>query len=1388
MTFRVLHTSDWHLGRALHEESLLGDQAWALDQLVALARDERPDAIVVAGDVYDRAVPPAEAVALLDDVLTRLAELRIPVVVIAGNHDSGERLSFGSRLLAAQGVHLRGALSDAHEPIEIAGKGFVYALPFVDPDVVRGLLGDDEIRGHAAGTERIVSRLRSDAAGRALPTVLVAHSFVQGAVQTPESERPIVVGTAGSVPPETVRGFDYVALGHLHAAQAVSDGVRYCGSLLKYSFAEATHEKGMVLVEVARGGASVRTIPIAAKRDVVRIQGTLDDLLRRADLEEAPRRPRRGDPRGRGVRPRREAEASREVPARRERPAKRARPGLRARIVRPAGRGRGPRRHEAVRELLQRGDGSPPRPGPPTALHGSRLGARPEGAGRVRPLSLELQAFGPYAGTQTIDFTALGASELFLIHGPTGAGKTTLFDAMTFALYGRVPGNRPVDRLRADRAEADVAPRVVFRFSLGGAVYKVERTAAWNRPKKRGDGTTSEAVSASLWREGEQLPLAVKATAVSERIEGLLGMGPDQFERVVLLPQGEFKKLLVADAREREELLQKLFGTERYEAVERWLKDEKNALQRRAGELRQRQDEVLQGETLAALAARRETWEQELVSARELATSREAESASAEAALAEAKKLGARFADLDAARAEVRRSREAATGLEADRKRLEDAERAERVREKLERARTADADLVARAAEEERARAAVTSTAAAVLATAAALKSAEAEAIRVPELTGRREVLQRALPDLERLAAAEKDLASRHEADSGARDAVRKAHAASEAAVARIASLETESTALTPVASEEALHAETATRLDSALRAARDRDKLEVDVKRLEKELTELERLRANTREAAQRARASADALAAARDAGMAVALAADLAPGKPCLVCGSLNHPAPARSTERVPEKKDVDDARARARQLEEREAESTTLLATASSQLDDVRSRAAIARDAEVRPASQLTVELSAAKKALGAARAAATELRRVSEQLVTAREASEVASTSWRKKNEQAATAASALASAQTKRDELRRQLEAAGAGPDARGELERLSKEIASLDGAVTKARSAAAAAAAKSSAAVATVTACAAERTAADERSRSARDDAARACAAAGFDGVAGCERALLAEQDRVELAASIEKRTVAAKVADTRLLAVEGELEGRTRPDLTVATASRDAALEAGRKAREAALRLEHTVGELLAREKRVAELAAELGELERKLEVVGHVADVANGRNGLNMSLQRFVLAARLEEVAEAASRRLLIMSKGRFRLRHDATVAHKAQAAGLGLVVEDAWTGVTDRPVGALSGGESFLASLALALGLSDVVLRRSGGLRLDSLFVDEGFGSLDEDTLNDAIRALGELRENGRLVGVISHVPELRRQIPARIEVKRSPEGSVATVHPA
>ncbi len=249
-----------------------------------IVRDARPDALVVAGDVYDRAVPPPDAVALLDDFLTRVAGAGVPVVAVAGNHDSPERMSFGARLLEARRVYLRGSLARAAEPVEIPGKGLVYAVPWVDPEVVRGQQGDEAVQGHAAATELVLRRVREDAAGRALPTVLVAHAFVQGAEPTPDSERPCSVGGTSAIAASALAGFGYVALGHLHAPQEVSPGARYSGSLLKYSFSEAPHVKGVVLVEVRDDGVTAESIPLGARRDVVRLRGTLQVLLHQPEL------------------------------------------------------------------------------------------------------------------------------------------------------------------------------------------------------------------------------------------------------------------------------------------------------------------------------------------------------------------------------------------------------------------------------------------------------------------------------------------------------------------------------------------------------------------------------------------------------------------------------------------------------------------------------------------------------------------------------------------------------------------------------------------------------------------------------------------------------------------------------------------------------------------------------------------------------------------------------------------------------------------------------------------------------------------------------------------------------------------------------------------------
>ena len=1006
----------------------------------------------------------------------------------------------------------------------------------------------------------------------------------------------------------------------------------------------------------------------------------------------------------------------------------------------------------------------------------------------MRPLSLELQAFGPYAGVQRIDFGALGPGDLFLVHGPTGAGKTTLFDAMAFALYGMVPGDRgAAGRLRADAAAPDAEPKVVFRFRLGEAVYRAERTAAWERPKKRGSGTVAVGPEASLWKEGVPAPLATGATAVTARVEALLGMEAGQFQRVVLLPQGEFKKLLVADAREREALLQKLFGTEVYEEVERVLVERKNALEARRKDLATRQQEALGGEDAEEVAARRGAAEVALAGARAEAEARSAGDARAVAALAEASERATRFEALGRAREEVRRAEEGASGLARDRVRLARADEAERVRERIEAARARERELRTRAAAEEASEAEARGAAAAAGVAAEALVRAEADGPRRDALAARAEALARALPDVERLAAADRALAAAAAAAESAESAEGAAGTAAKGAEARAAALEAEAERLRPLAAAEGPRADTAARLRAALEGARERDAADAEVASLGKALAAAEREGQGAAEAARRSAAHADALNAAREGGMASWFAKRLSPGRPCPVCGSPEHPAPARGTDGVPEKADVQRARADAQAQLARAAESEAARAAAAGRLEGARSRASQALAREARPVEALAAEAAAAAAALKEAQGAAERLKGLDAEAAAARAAAAQQRSARDEAVRRAGAARTERAGREKARSEIARALEAAGVGAGAADELGRARSAIADLDGRAVAARRAQAEAGERRAAAEERLAAAGRERAASEASAREAAAEAARAGAAAGFADLAACEAALLAPADRATLASSIEARTVAASAARAALDDRERDVAGQAPPDLAGARVARAATALAAREAQERAAGLEKEVDALARIERRASDLAAEASRAERELEIAGHVAEVTRGRNALNMSLQRFVLAARLEEVAEAASVRLLRMSRGRFRLRHDTSVAHRAQASGLGLVVEDAWTGATDRPVGALSGGESFLASLALALGLSDVVLRRSGGLRLDALFVDEGFGSLDEETLDDAVRALEGLGKSGRLVGVISHVPELRRRIPARIEVRRGERGAVAEVHP-
>lgn len=281
---RFIHTSDWHLGRIFYGEHLTADQSYILHNFLDLVADVRPQAVLIAGDIYDRAVPPVEAVELLNEVLARLTlDMRIPVIMIAGNHDSPERVGFGNRLLAKQGLHVIGPLASTVSTVSIEDEfGPVHFVPitYAEPSVVKVTYGLEATMNHEQAMQFLVQQSAATIpAGRR--SVAIAHAYITGGEES-ESERPLTVGGSGTVSSTIFQPFHYTALGHLHKAQrAGAENIRYSGSLLKYSFSETGQHKGVFVIDMDRAGKTeVQFVPLKPRRDVRCIEGYMNDLLK----------------------------------------------------------------------------------------------------------------------------------------------------------------------------------------------------------------------------------------------------------------------------------------------------------------------------------------------------------------------------------------------------------------------------------------------------------------------------------------------------------------------------------------------------------------------------------------------------------------------------------------------------------------------------------------------------------------------------------------------------------------------------------------------------------------------------------------------------------------------------------------------------------------------------------------------------------------------------------------------------------------------------------------------------------------------------------------------------------------------------------------------------
>lgn len=1054
----------------------------------------------------------------------------------------------------------------------------------------------------------------------------------------------------------------------------------------------------------------------------------------------------------------------------------------------------------------------------------------------MRLLRMTLQAVGPFAGRHTVDFATLGASGLFLLEGPTGAGKSTLIDAVVFALYGKVASaDASGDRVRSAYADDDTETFVDLVFEVGAGRFRVRRTPAFDRAKKRGTGTVRQQASVRLWRltgdvtdddepAGEML--STRLDEVGAEVQRLVGLDRAQFVQTIVLPQGEFARFLRADPEDRRGLLQRIFGTEVYERMQARLVEMRREADRATDATRR-----TVGERVAQLAGAAGL-DDELADARDaVARALDGRAGADEVEAALAAPVAALVAEADADRAAAQA---AGNALETARAAAETARRTVRLAQQRDRLRAeltaledaADAqrEAVARLASARAARAvrpllravedagaawdaatkafvaardvAPTDLAALVgpdvlaLGTPAAaagaaapgtvpdvlaqdglapdtllpdalLPDTEAGQVAVERLVAAHDEALRLAAGLERVVVTEASL-------QGLRAEVAEARAAVEDRGTEIAAhdawLEQRpagaqelAAALAAARTRGALEAEAAVAVEAARARAQAHEQLVALGARqaaAQAEVTRCARV-------AQDAVTAEAAARAARIAGLAGELAAALEPGCACPVCGGTEHPQPAALGADHVTADEVAAAES-ARQAAE------SALAAAREALARVEAEAAAVREAT----GGTTAE--EARDALARAQASATEAR---EALA------------------EADRLAAALERYDEETEERRRARALAAAARDSAAVLvDARTDRLTEAEAEVARARGDHPTVAARHAELVERAETAAALRGALDAVTTAGADLVRRtrelevALAEHGFADPAAARAAALPERDAAALEAAVREHDAAlarvraglAELADEPLLA--GVPEGSV-PDVTEVTEAESAATrraqEATARAGVSRSRADAAQAAVRAVLEALAEHARRLGDAAPVLRLAG-LASGTGSDNDHQLSLATYVLVRRFEDVVAAANARLVTMSDGRYELvRSDAKEDVSSRRRGLAMRVLDHHT-AQQRDPRTLSGGETFYVSLCLALGMADVVTAEAGGIDLGTLFVDEGFGTLDPHTLDQVLTELDRLRAGGRVVGVVSHVDALKQTIADRVEVRRTGDG--------
>lgn len=1007
------------------------------------------------------------------------------------------------------------------------------------------------------------------------------------------------------------------------------------------------------------------------------------------------------------------------------------------------------------------------------------------------PVYLEMNAFGPYASKQIIDFRLLGNRKLFLIYGPTGAGKTTILDAICFALYGDTSGNtRSGSHMRSEYAPPEETTYVYFSFDIGTKHYRVERMPEQSIAKKRGNGMKRAASSATLYEvddSGEDLKVLATKN-VNDAIIQLVGFKSEQFRQVVLLPQGDFRKLLLASSSDRQQIMQILFHTQRYANLQVLAKAKHDELAEAHTTMQKNITISLQAvdmENEEALTTSLKTSETQAAATALQVTKALQERDAYQKTVQQAQALYSHWQALELSKARKQKLAERQEIMQQQRSYAEVLRQAQLLAEPCQH--IDDIQMQGTKAGE-KAKVAAAEAAKAVTVLADAHKAGAAWEKEQPEQKKRMDTLAQ----LQAMAEKATDYGNLTQA---AANAEKEAALANDKLMATVKQLDAwkkrAETARKTLDGQAQLLADWE-RAKAQVKAMADRVQQEASIEALSQTLTKsnadckaaTKQLETATKEA-RTTRIDYEAVHTLFLQGQAALLAADLADGEACPVCGAITHPELAVPAANMPQKGDVERCKTVAEASERQRHQAEMNVKSAEARRNEQQRQYEKLREQYVSEgtSTEWKARLAQAERDEEKLQEQVQCMEKLASQMQSLQEQGR----SLEQAEQQARTMADGKRITQARAVEARARAEADIPEPYRKAgalqmQMETLQKKIQTYEEGVVKSRQ----------------DSIEAERRCARwngqekelafqvKELRRQYTDSMEALKervmAAGFTSVNHC-RSMQADIPKLaKIQETIEAYDKEVQQVQGQIAQEEQTIAGKSRPDMDE---YRKILVEHNQRCStlaDEAARLKNQVSQFRDAAKRIAAWRSDQAALSEQYKTVGAVYELISGKcTGVNF--ERYVLGTLLDEVLGAANLRLENMSRHRYVLQRSHNWEDKrVKQVGLDIEVYDNYTGYP-RPANTLSGGETFLASLSLALGLADIVQTYSGGIHLDTIFIDEGFGSLDGETLDYALKSLLALQHDGRLVGIISHVPELKERIDTRLAVTKTDRGSTA-----